>query len=80
MKKSIFNQTERQIVRFYQQDFFPKSEEDLKQFLNNYGLEKVKMRYSTFGGCYFIEVKGEFQEDNILNKIETTAKDFNWNV
>ena len=38
------------------------------------------MKYSSFGACYFIEVKGDFEEDSTLNKIATPAIKFDWNI
>jgi len=69
-----------QIIRFHQQDFFPRNKEDLNRFLSAYGLEVVKFKYSSFGGCYFVEVKGDLEEDGILYKIETSTKDFDWDA
>lgn len=69
-----------QIVRFYAQDFLPENRMDLNKFMKGYGLEIIKMKYSSFGACYFVEVKGWFKEDDILKKIKTTPNNFDWNV
>lgn len=69
-----------QIFRFYAQDFTPKNRSDLNNFIKGYGLEMIKMKYSSFGACYFVEAKGELKDNDILKKITTNPDDFDWNV
>ena len=49
---------------------------DLKQN----GLEVLKVVFSDFGACYFLEVRGNYIGSIGIVKLDTLAKNFDWNV
>jgi hypothetical protein len=53
---------------------------ELIENLKNNGLEIVQFAFSSFGACYFFEVKGDYIGDIEFQKLETKVNDFNWHV
>ena len=82
------------VIRIYDQDLCsgwidkggystPQKHIDGKELLKNLkenGLEVIKFAFSSFGACYFIEVKGTYKGSIDFSKLETKANDFDWHV
>jgi len=56
------------------------SKEDVVKDLQNNGLEIVKSTNSSFGACYFFEVKGDYKGNIPFSKSDIKSKDFDWNI
>ena len=56
------------------------SKEEFLADLKDNGLEIVRFAFSSFGACYFFEVKGEYKGSIKYEKLETKAEDFCWSV
>lgn len=82
------------IIRIYDQDLCSEwidrggyktpnkylSKKELIEDLETNGLEIVQFAFSSFGACYFFEVKGEYNGNVEYEKLETRAVDFCWSV
>ena len=82
------------IIRIYDQDLCsewidkggcstPKNyinKNELLENLKSNGLEILKFAFSSFGACYFFEVKGNYVGDIEFQKLDTKANDFDWHV
>jgi hypothetical protein len=82
--------TDSYIIRIYQQDLCIRwidrggyqtpskciSQAELIEDLKKNGLEIVKFTYSTYGGCYFFEVKGKYSGNIEFQKLDIKAIDF----
>tara|TARA_R110000787_G_scaffold59311_1_gene134468 strand:+ start:98 stop:358 length:261 start_codon:yes stop_codon:yes gene_type:complete len=74
----------RYIVRVDEQTLYKKdinTEIGLRNQMTTEGLKAIKYAYSSFGGCYFIEVEAENDiktKDSVVTKLDTLPKDFKW--
>ena len=53
---------------------------DLIEDLKCNGLEIVQFAFSSFGSCYFFEVKGQYKGNIEYQKLNTKPVDFCWSV
>ena len=56
------------------------NKKELIEDLKNNGLEIIQFAFSSFGACYFFEVKGEYKGKIKNQKLDTKAVDFCWSV
>lgn len=56
------------------------SQDELIKDLQNNGLKVLRLVFSKFANCYFIEVKGLYKGKIKQKELYTKPKDFNWVV
>ena len=54
------------------------SKKELVEDLKANGLKIVQFTFSSFGACYFFEVKGRYKGSIEYQKLDTKAVDFCW--
>lgn len=74
---------ELRIIRIYQQslpEYLVSSRLGLLNNLKSNGLAIEQYAYSSFGSCYFFEVKGHYTGDLDIDTLDVKPNKFNWNV
>ena len=72
------------IIRIHEQDLYADEKllpwTDVKEDLQSHGLEVIKVAYSSFGACLFIQVKGTYTGPIPIYRLDTPSDRFNWTV
>ena len=80
VKKKAIKKNGTYIIRVYAQDLKDTTPDEMMQDLIKNGLEIIKMAGSSFGACFFIEVKGTYKGLMPIDITDINPKTFDWIV